>query len=56
MTRIFIPDDAAALSMGADKIAAAVTAEADKRNLKIEITRNGSRGLLWLEPLIEIET
>ncbi len=56
MTRIFIPDDAAALSMGADKVAAAIRAEADKRGLAIAITRTGSRGLLWLEPLVEVET
>ncbi|QIG48040.1 NADH-quinone oxidoreductase subunit NuoF [Nordella sp. HKS 07] len=56
MTRVFVPDDAAALSMGADKVASALKAEADKRNLNIEIIRNGSRGLLYLEPLVEVET
>ncbi|WP_119270540.1 formate dehydrogenase beta subunit [Taklimakanibacter deserti] len=56
MTRVFIPDDAAALSMGADKVAAAVKAEAGKRGLEIEIIRNGSRGLLFIEPLVEVET
>ena len=56
MTRLFVPDDAAALSMGADKVAAAIKAEAAKRNLEIEIIRNGSRGMLYLEPLVEVET
>lgn len=56
MTRIFIPDDAAALSMGADKVASALKAEGDKRGLKLDIIRNGSRGLLFLEPLVEVET
>jgi len=56
MTRMFIPDDAAALSMGADKVAAAVKREADKRGLELDIVRNGSRGLLFLEPLVEVET
>ena len=56
MTRVFIPRDAAALAMGADKVAAAVKAEAEKRGLAITIVRNGSRGLLWLEPLVEVET
>jgi formate dehydrogenase iron-sulfur subunit len=56
MTRVFIPDDAAALSMGADKVAAAINAEAGKRGLTLEIIRNGSRGLFWLEPLVEVET
>jgi formate dehydrogenase iron-sulfur subunit len=54
--RLFIPDDAAALSMGADKVAALIKAEADKRGLTLEIVRNGSRGLFWLEPLVEVET
>jgi formate dehydrogenase iron-sulfur subunit len=56
MTRVFIPDDAAALSMGAGQVAAAIKAEAQKRGLTFEIIRNGSRGLLWLEPLVEVET
>ena len=56
MTRVFIPDDAAALSMGADKVASAIKNEAEKRGLKIDIVRNGSRGLLYLEPLVEVET
>ncbi|TMJ38339.1 MAG: formate dehydrogenase, partial [Alphaproteobacteria bacterium] len=56
MTRVFVPNDAAALSMGADKVASAIKAEADRRNLKLEIIRNGSRGLLWLEPLVEVAT
>ena len=37
MTKVFIPNDAAALSMGADKVASAIKSEADKRGLKIEI-------------------
>src|SRR5262245_420340 len=56
MTRIFIPRDAAALSMGADAVAAAIAAEAKKRDAAVEIVRNGSRGMLWLEPLVEVET
>src|SRR5262245_53989105 len=56
MTRLFIPDDAASLSMGAGKVAASIKAEADKRGLPVEIVRNGSRGLFWLEPLVEVET
>ena len=55
-TRIFVPRDAAALSMGANAVAKAIAAEAGKRNAKIEIVRNGSRGMLWLEPFVEVET
>jgi formate dehydrogenase iron-sulfur subunit len=42
--------------MGADAVAKAIAAEAKKRNAKVEIVRNGSRGMLWLEPLVEVET
>src|SRR6266700_8399868 len=55
-TRIFVPMDAAALSVGAEPVAAAVRAEIAARKLDAVLVRNGSRGLLWLEPLLEIET
>ncbi|WP_089177357.1 NADH-quinone oxidoreductase subunit NuoF [Bosea sp. AS-1] len=54
--RIFVPIDAAALSVGAEAVAQAVAQEAARRGLSIEIVRNGSRGMLWLEPLVEVET
>jgi formate dehydrogenase iron-sulfur subunit len=56
MIKVYVPRDAAALSMGADAVAKAIAAEAKKRNSKIEIVRNGSRGMLWLEPMVEVET
>ena len=54
--RIYIPCDSAALAVGADAVAAAVAREAARRGLEVEIVRNGTRGLLWLEPLVEVET
>jgi formate dehydrogenase iron-sulfur subunit len=54
--KIFVPRDAAALSVGADAVAKAIAAEAKKRNASIEIVRNGSRGMLYLEPLVEVAT
>ena len=51
--RVYIPCDAAALSMGADDVAAAIAAQGGD---KVEIIRNGSRGMLWLEPLVEVQT
>jgi formate dehydrogenase iron-sulfur subunit len=54
--RIFVPCDAAALSMGANAVATAVQSQIDIRGMDAVIVRNGSRGLLWLEPLLEIET
>src|SRR5665213_2534444 len=53
--RIFVPCDAAAVSVGADQVAAAVRAEIAARGLDATLVRNGSRGLLWLEPLLEVE-
>lgn len=55
-TKIYIPRDSSALSMGAEKVALAVTAEAKKLGLDVEIIRNGSRGLYWLETMVEVET
>ena len=56
MTRIFVPRDVAALAVGADEVVMALQAEAQARGLTLEIVRNGSRGLFWLEPLVEVET
>jgi formate dehydrogenase iron-sulfur subunit len=53
--RIFVPRDAAAVACGADEVAKAVDGAAKKAKLQTEIVRNGSRGMLWLEPLMEIE-
>ncbi len=53
--RFFIPRDAAALAVGADEMAAAVRQSAARAGQPIEMVRTGSRGLLWLEPLVEIE-
>jgi formate dehydrogenase iron-sulfur subunit len=54
--RIFVPRDAAAISVGADEVATAIEQAAAKRDLPVTIIRNGSRGLLWLEPMIEVAT
>ncbi len=56
MTKVFVPLDMAAKAMGADKVAAAIAKEAQARGQSVQIVRNGSRGLLWLEPLVEVET
>ena len=53
--RIFIPRDGAAVSVGADEVAAAVESESGLRNLDVEVVRNGSRGMYWLEPMVEVE-
>jgi formate dehydrogenase iron-sulfur subunit len=53
--RVFIPQDTTARALGADGLVAAVMAEAERRNIELEIIRNGSRGAFWLEPLVETE-
>jgi formate dehydrogenase iron-sulfur subunit len=53
---VFIPQDSGALSMGAGKVAEAIQNEAQRRGLTIQIVRNGSRGMYWLEPLVEVST
>jgi formate dehydrogenase iron-sulfur subunit len=49
LTRVFVPRDAAALAVGAEAVAAALSGYAD-------VVRTGSRGMFWLEPMIEVET
>ncbi len=53
---LFIPRDTTALSLGADQVAEQVQKITKKKNIALNIVRNGSRGLYWLEPMIEIET
>jgi formate dehydrogenase iron-sulfur subunit len=52
--RVFIPCDAAAIAVGADDVAAEFERLAAAGS--VTIVRNGSRGLYWLEPMIEIDT
>jgi formate dehydrogenase iron-sulfur subunit len=54
--RVYVPRDSAALAVGADAVAQAMQTQAQARGLSIELVRNGSRGLLWLETLVEVQT
>jgi formate dehydrogenase iron-sulfur subunit len=54
--RVYIPRDAAAVSVGADAVARAMTQHIASRRLDVTVVRNGSRGMFWLEPLVEVET
>ena len=53
--RVFVPRDTTARSIGADDVAAAIADEAARRGETVTVVRNGSRGLYWLEPMIEID-
>jgi formate dehydrogenase iron-sulfur subunit len=54
--RVFVPRETAALSLGADDVAAAFASLTTEAGTDIELVRNGSRGMSWLEPLVEVET
>src|SRR5689334_11778943 len=53
---IYVPRDSGALSLGAEEVARAIGAEAKKRNIDVRVIRNGSRGMYWLEPFVEVAT
>ena len=53
---VFVPLDAAARSVGADDVATAIVRAAAVRQHQVRLVRNGSRGMFWLEPLVEVST
>ncbi len=53
---VYVPRDSTAIALGANETAAAIVAEAGKRNIDIKLVRNGSRGIFWLEPMVEVAT
>lgn len=54
--KIYVPLDSVAVALGADALVAAIQDEAARRGVTVEIIRNGSRGMVWLEPLVEVAT
>ncbi len=54
-TKIYVPRETAAVSVGADEVALAITQVVKKNGMDIELIRNGSWGATWLEPLLEVE-
>jgi len=48
--KVFVPKDSAAVSVGADEVAELLG------RAGAQVVRTGSRGMLWLEPLVEVET
>jgi formate dehydrogenase iron-sulfur subunit len=53
---VYVPCDSGALAVGADEVAQALEAAARRRAIDLTIVRTGSRGLYWLEPVIEVAT
>ncbi len=56
MIKVYVPRDTTALALGADDVSLRVQQELHSRNIEAELVRNGSRGMFWLEPLLEVET
>lgn len=56
MLKLYIPRDSVARAVGADKVAVALVREAERRQLPLELCRTSSRGLYWLEPLLEVDS
>jgi formate dehydrogenase iron-sulfur subunit len=56
MITVYVPRDSSALSLGAEEVATAIQMEAMRRGMDINLVRNGSRGMYWLEPLVEVAT
>ena len=54
--RIYVPGDSAALALGAHDVARAIAVEAAQRGIDVTVVRNGTRGLLYLEPFVEVDT
>ena len=54
MIKVYVPRDSGALSMGAEKVAMTIAVEAARRGIPVQIVRNGSRGMYWLEPMVEV--
>ena len=54
--KVYLPLDSAAVALGADEIADALRTHAKAKGVDLTIIRNGSRGMVWLEPLVEVET
>jgi formate dehydrogenase iron-sulfur subunit len=50
---VYVPGDTSARSVGADDVAAQLLEHLGDR---VRVVRTGSRGMLWLEPLIEVAT
>ncbi len=54
--KVYVPGDSSAVAVGANRVAQAIERLAREKNREIQIVRNGSRGLYWLEPMVEVAT
>ncbi|WP_160106678.1 formate dehydrogenase beta subunit [Pseudomonas izuensis] len=56
MPTLYLPCDSIARAVGADEVAVALITQAKALNLPLELQRTSSRGLYWLEPMLEVDT
>ena len=56
MPTLYLPCDSIALAVGADEVSVALITQAKALNLPLELQRTSSRGLYWLEPLLEVDS
>ena len=56
VSTVYVPRDSSSVAVGADQVADTIAVEAARRGIELQIVRNGSRGLAWLEPLVECAT
>lgn len=54
--KVFIPRDTATRALGGEAVASVLVQQAGEQGAAMELVRNGSRGLFWLEPMVEVET
>ncbi len=55
-SKLYVPRDSSAVAMGADLVADKISQVSTATKADVEIVRNGSRGMMWMEPLLEVET
>ncbi len=53
--KVFVPMDSAAKALGAEDVVAALQDAARARGITLDLVRTGTRGMIWLEPLVEVE-
>ncbi|MGB1237724.1 MAG: formate dehydrogenase beta subunit [Pseudomonadales bacterium] len=56
MTKIYVPRDTTTLSLDGELVAERIAQQVSAAGANVELVRNGSRGMFWLEPLVEVET
>ena len=54
--KVYVPIDSGSVALGADDVATAIAQKAESTGADVKVVRNGSFGMYWLEPMVEVET